>query len=315
MPPHTFRDIVLFVATYEEQSFTAAAARENATQSGVSQHIRKLEEQFGVKLFERTAGSVVPTAAGDIYYRHCIDLLRASNAAADAVAGFAGGLDGRIAVGLMPTMTRLCLSGPLAAMEELHPNARIAVVEGYSADLTERVKSGELDFALVPKGEAVVGLTASEFLSTPEALVGGPDASFAAGKPVRASVLDGVNLVLPTRRNQRRRKIDDWLRDQEARPARIVELDTMMGTLDLVRRSNWVSILPILLVADAFHDDEAEFGLRVARLDPLLPPTPLACLQRSRATMPELGHIFLGFLTEACRAALAGEREAMTPRG
>jgi DNA-binding transcriptional LysR family regulator len=39
----SLRDIRLFIAAYEERSFTAAATRENATQSGVSQHIRKLE--------------------------------------------------------------------------------------------------------------------------------------------------------------------------------------------------------------------------------------------------------------------------------
>ena len=36
----SFRDIRMFVAAYEERSFTAAAKRENATQSGVSQHMR-----------------------------------------------------------------------------------------------------------------------------------------------------------------------------------------------------------------------------------------------------------------------------------
>ncbi len=41
----SIRDIRVFVAAYEEGSFTAAAARENATQSGVSQHVRKLEER------------------------------------------------------------------------------------------------------------------------------------------------------------------------------------------------------------------------------------------------------------------------------
>ena len=72
--PGTLRDIRLFVAAYEERSFTGAATRENATQSGVSQHIRKLEESFGVDLFSRDKGRVAPTPAGDGYYRRCIDV-------------------------------------------------------------------------------------------------------------------------------------------------------------------------------------------------------------------------------------------------
>ena len=61
----SLRQIRLFVAAYEEGSFTAAAHRENATQSGVSQHIHKLEARFGAALFSRDTGAIHPTPAGD----------------------------------------------------------------------------------------------------------------------------------------------------------------------------------------------------------------------------------------------------------
>src|ERR1700730_9619959 len=64
----SLRDIRIFVAVYEERSFTAAAIREHATQSGVSQHIRKLEEGFRVKLFNREKGRVAPTPTADASY-------------------------------------------------------------------------------------------------------------------------------------------------------------------------------------------------------------------------------------------------------
>ena len=47
----SLRSIQFFVAAYEEQSFTVAALREHATQSGVSQHVGDLEESLSVKLF------------------------------------------------------------------------------------------------------------------------------------------------------------------------------------------------------------------------------------------------------------------------
>jgi len=87
----SLRDIRLFVAVYEERSFTAAATREHATQSGVSQHIRKLEARFGAQLFSRQGGRVAPTPAGDSYYRRCVELLRAYQAADGAVRAYAGG--------------------------------------------------------------------------------------------------------------------------------------------------------------------------------------------------------------------------------
>ncbi len=86
----------LFVAVYEERSFTAAALREHATQSGVSQRIGKIEARFRVKLFIRETGSVVPTPAGENYYSHCLAVLRSNDTGgpfADAVREGAGGAD------------------------------------------------------------------------------------------------------------------------------------------------------------------------------------------------------------------------------
>src|ERR1700730_11711943 len=133
-----WRDLRLFVAAYEEGSFTAAAARENATQSGVSQHMHKLETGFGIKLFIRGPGSITPTPAGEMYYRHCVEILRAFQTCKNEIAKFRGGLSGEVVVGLMPTLTRCALTPALAAFVDRHPNARVRVVEGYSAMLTER---------------------------------------------------------------------------------------------------------------------------------------------------------------------------------
>jgi DNA-binding transcriptional LysR family regulator len=83
-------DIRLFVAAYEQRSFTGAANREHATQSGVSQHIRKLEESYNVKLFFREKGRIVPTPAGDAYYARCIELLRLIEAGKSTIRAFRG---------------------------------------------------------------------------------------------------------------------------------------------------------------------------------------------------------------------------------
>ena len=136
------RDILLFVAAYEERSFTAAAVREGATQSGVSQHVRKLEERFGARLFTRDAGRVSPTPAADRYYLRCLDVLRAHAEAAQALRDCSTGLSGTVTVGLMPTVTRCALAPALAGFTDSHPNVSVTVHEGYSGALTERVRHG-----------------------------------------------------------------------------------------------------------------------------------------------------------------------------
>ena len=159
------------MAAYEERSFTAAARREHATQSGVSQHIRKLEDTLHAKLFARDRGRVVPTPAGDSYYRHCIELLNTYAKATSAVQRHGSGLSGNVVIGLMPTMTRCVLAPVLARFIDEHPNVVVRVVEGYSASLTEQVQAAELEFAIVPAFSGAPGLKSRLFLRTPELLV------------------------------------------------------------------------------------------------------------------------------------------------
>jgi LysR family transcriptional regulator, nitrogen assimilation regulatory protein len=245
----SIRDIRFFVAAYEERSFTAAAAREHATQSGVSQHIRKLEDRFGVRLFARTGGSVTPTAAGDAYYRHCIETLRAYNSSNEAMRPFRGAADGEVVVGLMPTMTRCTLAPTLERFVALHPNVTVQIVEAYSGVLTEQVRAGDLAFAVVPSFAGGAGLRQILVARTREVLVARAGVGRTHLAPVRPADLGPLKLVLPKPTNARRKSIETYLQSNGVRVDRIVELDAMMGTLDFVATTDWVTILPGLMMA------------------------------------------------------------------
>lgn len=245
----SFRDIRLFVAAYEERSFTAAATRENATQSGVSQHIRKLEERFGARLFMRAGGSVAPTAAGDVYYRHCVDLLRAYHETNEALRPFAKGLEGEVMIGLMPTMTRRVLAPALQEFLDRYPNISVHVIEAYSGVLIEQVRAGALAFAIVPAFAGGAGLRQRLFARTREVLVAQASAAQPNLAPVRLAGREPLKLILPRPQNSRRDTIEAYVASNGVRIDRVIELDSMMGTLDLVATSEWVAILPGLMMA------------------------------------------------------------------
>jgi DNA-binding transcriptional LysR family regulator len=165
------REMQLFVAAYETRSFTTAASREGATQSGVSQHMRKLEQALGVRLFSRDSGRIAATPAADRYYERCVEALRAHAAAIASVRDYRKGLEGRAAVGLMPTMTRCLLAPVLERFIAQHPNANVRIVEGYSAGLTGQVRSGEIDCAIVPEFLTGPGLKSRLFIQSDEVLI------------------------------------------------------------------------------------------------------------------------------------------------
>ena len=70
------RKIRYFLTVYEEGSISRAAQRERVAQASISVHIQELESEFSIKLFDRSARGVVPTQAGDHFYKLCLDLSR-----------------------------------------------------------------------------------------------------------------------------------------------------------------------------------------------------------------------------------------------
>jgi len=290
----SLRDIRLFVAVYEERSFTAAAERENATQSGVSQHIRKIEGRFGVKLFARSSGGVIPTPAGDSYYRHCIDVLRSNEAATRALLNFGSGLEGEITVGLMPTMTRCATAPALAKFMDAHPNVVVRVVEAYSAALTHQVRAGELDFAVVPAFDDAVGLKSRLLARTPEVLVSNGHLNVPHMAPVRLADLGMLNVVVPNRQNTRRRSLETYFSSNGVKVGRVLELDAMLGTLDLVANSDWVTILPGVMMAN-------DIAGGTYAINPLAQPsldTDLVLIEPARRPLSAAAETFLAVLEE-----------------
>lgn len=293
----TLRNLRLFVATYEERSFTAAAKREHATQSGVSQHIRALEERLGVPLFVRRRGGIAPTPAGDAYYGRCVEVLRLMEAADGAVHRFGRGVTGEVMVGLMPTMTRSALAPALSRFTREHPNVVVRIVEAYSAVLTQQVRAGELDFAIVPALAKSPGISVKPFLRTIEVLVSRPDSSLRHLDPVRLADLGSLRMVVPGEINTRRRSIEIYLASNGVACDRMLELDAMLGTLDFVTRSEWVTILPGIMMA-------SDIAARTVTISPLVDPVfilDLVMIEPARRSMSPAARIFLDVLAEESR--------------
>ncbi|MDZ5696624.1 LysR family transcriptional regulator [Chelativorans sp. M5D2P16] len=301
----SLRDISIFVAAYEECSFTAAAQRENATQSGVSQHMRNLEHMLGVQLFLRERGGVTPTPAAASFYRHCLNVLRAHAAAGSEVARFAEGEAGEMRIGLMPTITSHVLSPALDAFIRAAPNVVVRITEGYSAALTQMVQAGELDCAIVPSVTPAPGVRGRFFVRSVETLVSRADSGLDHLAPVRLGDLGPLRLVLPDPSNIRRQMIEAYCASNDIEIAQIVELDAMLGTLDFVSQTDWVTILPAIMMA-------AEGGHRNLTVNPIAGPdlhVDLIMIEPIRRPLGPHASRFVALLeAEARRLATAWEK-------
>lgn len=244
------RQLRFMVAVVEEGSFTAAATRVHATQSGISAQIKLLEESLDTKLFERSVSGVVPTATGQLVYERATRVLRETTAMVTDVSALKGTVTGEVSAGLMPTTTRSVAAPVLESFANNHPNIEVKIEEAYSAQLSEGVRTGRLDFAIVPLSTTDTGLKTTQLETDPEVFVTAPNETRPHLSPVDLTRMAPLKLVLPGPENARRASIKEIIRSNNILIDRVMELDTMMATLDLVARSDWTTILPGCLVID-----------------------------------------------------------------
>ncbi len=244
MRPIPLRQVRAVIAVCEEGSFTRAAAREHATQSGISQHVAAVERALGVKLFERTAAGVKPTPAGNRYYRSCVEAVGALEHAAEEARSLAGQVTGELRIGLMPTFTRAVLAPVLDDFVPRLPEVRLHIVEGYSNLLTQMVLDDALDFAVVPAFEGTVGLKSRLLLRDREMLISGVKRGFTPLAPLRLAECRPLKIVVPGPDNIRRRNLETYFQSHGVEIEAMLEMDAMIATLEFVARSDWATILP-----------------------------------------------------------------------
>jgi LysR family nitrogen assimilation transcriptional regulator len=247
VPPIPLRQVLAVIAVCEEGSFTRAAERENATQSGISQHVAAVERSLGVKLFERTPAGVTPTPAGLRYYKRCVEAVGALDQAADEARSIGRQVTGELRIGLMPTFTRAILAPVLEDFVPRCPEVRLHIVEGYSGLLTEMVLDDELDFAVVPAFEGMIGLTSRLLVRDREMLISGPRRGLTALAPLRLADLKPLKIVVPSPDNTRRRNLETYFQSHGVEVEAVLEMDAMIATLEFVARSDWVTVLPSVI--------------------------------------------------------------------
>jgi DNA-binding transcriptional LysR family regulator len=145
-----------FLAIVDTGSFTRAAERVNKTQSAVSMHIRRLEEQLGCALFIKQGRGTRLSDEGE----RLIDFARRIiQTEAGALAALSRkGLSGRVRLGMPDDYAEFFLADILTRFCQSHPLVEIAVVCEASATLDGQVRASALDLAVVTTdAEGVAG--------------------------------------------------------------------------------------------------------------------------------------------------------------
>lgn len=249
----TLRQLRTFLAVVEAGSVSAAARALHLTQPAASQQLRDLERTLSVRLLDRAAGRVLPTAAGQALLEPA---RRAQAAADDAMAAAAEhrqGDTGRVRLGTGATACIHLLPPVLAEVKREMPGLVVAVTIGNTVDVLPRLEAGDLDVALVtlpmPAAAGRV-LSATRLLSDPLAALLPEADTPMDNAPVTAAQLGRLPLILYESGGNTRSITDAWFQRAGVTPRPVMELGSVEAIKTLVGSGLGAAVLPTLALRE-----------------------------------------------------------------
>jgi len=214
-----------FVAVAEEGNFTRAGKRVHATQPAVSAHIKALEEELGVQLFDRTPRGVELTAAGAELVEDAIEVLAAAENLQARAATLQGEVSGRIALGLCTDPAYLNVSALLANMGEDFPKLNLKLVQAPSGTILTELRAKNLDAGFVFSGNPYADLQTIT-LAEPEYFIVGAAKWKERLATANSTELSKFTWIMPTSHSAFRELQLQIFKDHAITPAQTIGADS-----------------------------------------------------------------------------------------
>jgi DNA-binding transcriptional LysR family regulator len=192
-----FQQLEVFAAVVEEGSISRAAARVCRTQPAVSISMKKLEEEMGAPLFDRSERhNHQLTASGKLLYSYATRILEIRQEATAALKDLAQGRRGNLRIGTHESTSLYMLPSLLHALNEAHPGVKTEVVCGNSEHLLRMLGHRMIELALIADVPDEPQLERHLIMRDELALIASPGHRLAGIKHVDIRKLAGEFLIL-----------------------------------------------------------------------------------------------------------------------
>ena len=246
----------IFLSIAEEKSFSRAAEKMLRTQPAISIAIKRLEEELGEPLFDRSSKNGALTEAGKILLSYAQRMLNLRDEAKEAVGELRGMFRGRLTIGANESTSLYLLPPLLLEYRKRHPNIKIEVFRNVSEKIPLEVQERNLDFGFLSYDPMNPQLQSIEIHRDELTLVVPPKHRLAKLKQIAVKDLAEEQFVAHNVKTPSRTKIFE-LFAQNRTPLNIcIELATLDTIKDFVKRGVGVAILPRLSVQTEINSGE-----------------------------------------------------------
>jgi DNA-binding transcriptional LysR family regulator len=285
-----------FIEVARLASFSRAAEKVLRSQPAVSAQIRQLEQEYGQRLFDRSAKSVRLTPAGEVVFNYANQLLALQAKSLQAVSEQDGVRSGTLSIGANEGTFLYVLPKVLARYHKQFPKVKISVYRSFTHKVTEKVEEGTVDLGVLTMPVKSPSLEAIPVFRDRILLMVGPASPLFKKKSATLEELSAEPIILPKTGSIRK------IMEKNLRPFRddlnvTMELTSVVMIKRFVRAGFGVSLICRNFAAENVRRDEVRL-LKVEGLDLW---RELALVYRKDRSLPLIASAFV----EVARKELA----------
>lgn len=199
----------IFIRTAELLNISSAARALNISQPAVTASIKKLEEQFGVKLFLRHPRGLELTPAGALLFKNLKELKGLSVVIQNKMMQIQGEIHGCLRLGASPTVGDYILPKLLGSFCKLYPHIRYSLQIGNNQQIYRQLKEGNVELAFLAGNLPGKGLPAIRVAEDELVLIVSPRHPWGARPVVDKEALLGQPLILREQGSASRRDMEE----------------------------------------------------------------------------------------------------------
>ncbi len=241
------------IAVDIHRHFVKAAEKCFVTQATLSMMIKKLEDELGIKIFDRSRQPVIPTEVGKKIIAQAKVILQESERLGEIVKEELGELNGELRIGIIPTLAPYLLPLFINSFLKKYPLVRLRISELTTGDIIQKLEQHDLDAGLLSTPLNNSSLT-EQPLFYEEFVVYAPEKEKLLGKKyVLAKDLDVNRLCLLEEGHCLREQVFN-LCELKKKERQLHQLDFATGSIEtlkkIVQTNQGITILPFLALSD-----------------------------------------------------------------
>ena len=249
----TLRQILAFLEVAEQGTFTKAAARMHLAQPALSQLVRELERELGLRLFDRTTRRVELTEGGREFRAASGKIIQDLDVAIRNASDIAELRRGRVIIAAPPLLAAVLLPQAIAELNRIHPGLQVTLLDAPTETIVKAVRAGQAHCGCGTFSIAKDGIERSQLARDSLLLFCSPKHPLARRKVMKWKELKEQPLIALTRNSGIRLRVEVGFEAAKMQLNPAFEVSQITTALALAEAGLGVAVLPSYARAAAPH--------------------------------------------------------------